>query len=321
MSSSPLVSVLIPVYNAGEYLKEAVLSIINQTYTYLEIIIIDDGSTDNCIDTINTITDSRIKLIRQKNSGKAVALNRALEKLQGDYFIIQDADDKSYPTRIEEQLKCLNANPKLAAVYVGHDLILNDKNFAPIFIENDEKKCLELIKAFKMPAHDATGMYRMSLLQDMRFDESLRLGQGVDFVLRVGEKFPITLIGQCLYSYRINYNSAIRQDLDKTVISENTVRKKACQRRNLNFDMLKVSSQKKNLFAKTRTMDSDIIPHCIESIICLKCHGNFLNAFSVGLQCIILRPLNFFYYKPLCYIIIPIKLIDLYRKLKIKIGY
>ena len=80
MDNRPLVTVIIPVFNAGAYLRPAVESIINQTYSNLEIIIIDDGSTDNCINTITDIIkqDSRVLLISQKNAGKAAALNRAV---------------------------------------------------------------------------------------------------------------------------------------------------------------------------------------------------------------------------------------------------
>lgn len=124
MKTEPLVSVLLPVYNAGEYLRPSVQSILSQTYSNLEILIIDDGSTDGCMDTITSLEDSRIRIISQKNSGKAVALNRALEELSGEFYAIQDADDISYPQRIERQVECMLDNPKLAAVFTGFNMIL-----------------------------------------------------------------------------------------------------------------------------------------------------------------------------------------------------
>ena len=78
MKNNPLVSVLIPVYNAGEYLRPALKSIIEQTYSNLEIIVIDDGSTDACIDTITDVKDSRIRIVSQENAGKSAALNYGL---------------------------------------------------------------------------------------------------------------------------------------------------------------------------------------------------------------------------------------------------
>lgn len=316
MSSTPLISVLMPVYNAGNYLVEAVESIIKQTYTNLEIIIINDGSTDGCLETIADIKDQRIRVLHQDNQGKAAALNHAFEHLKGDYFVIQDADDSSYPERIEQQLACMQQHPELAAVYIRHDLILGDKQFAPNFAQINAKECKVLIDAFKIPAHDATGMYKLSLIDDMRFDKSLRIGQGVDFVLRVGEKHPIMCLGACLYTYRINYNSTIRQDVNKNNLSVNIIREKACERRGLDFELFRVTFAKPSTVFKHRGGDTHIIPHCMESVMSLKDRHQWMQALSVGWQCCLLHPLDVYYYKPLIYALIPNKLIDKYRECK-----
>ncbi|MCK4493955.1 MAG: glycosyltransferase family 2 protein [Methylococcales bacterium] len=316
MSLTPLVSVLIPVYNAGSYLVEAVESIINQTYSNLEIIIVNDGSTDGCIATLKNLQDRRIRILHQDNQGKAAALNHAFEQLKGTYFVIQDADDRSYPERIEQQLACMQKYPELAAVYIRHDLILNDKQFAPNFAQTSAEECEALIDVFKIPAHDATGMYKMSFIGDMRFDKSLRIGQGVDFVLRVGEKYPIMCLGACLYTYRINYNSTIRQDVNKNNLSVNVIRQKACERRQLNFELYRIRFSKSSAFFKHREGDTHIIPHCMESVMSLKDRHQWLKAFSVGWQCCRLHPLDGYYYKPLFYAFIPNSLIENYRNYK-----
>ena len=316
MSSTPLISVLIPVYNAGSYLVEAVESIIKQTYSNLEIIIINDGSTDGCIATLKKVQDPRVRILHQDNQGKAAALNHAFEQLKGDYFVIQDADDSSCPERIEQQLACMQQHPELAAVYIRHDLILGDKQFAPNFAQTSIEACKALIDAFKIPAHDATGMYKMAFIGDMRFDKSLRIGQGVDFVLRVGEKYPVMCLGACLYTYRINYNSTIRQDVNKNNLSVNIIREKACERRQLDFELFRVSFAKPSPFFKHRGGDTHIIPHCMESVMSLKDRHQWAEAFSVGWECCLLHPLDIFYYKPLMYALIPNKLIEVYRNYK-----
>jgi len=319
MAQQELVSVLIPVYNAGVYLQEAVLSVINQTYTNLEIIIIDDGSTDDCISFISDFNDPRIILISQENGGKSVALNRAMDTMKGEYFIIQDADDKSYHNRINVLLKVLSQNYELAAVYSGHDLILDNKQFAPTFQCVGIKKCDELNDAYKMPAHDPTGMYKVKLVGDMRFDESLRIGQGVDFVLRVGEKFPMLCVGECLYSYRINFNSTIRKNIDNTKNSVNIVKQKAYYRRGLDLNDLKIPREKKKIFFNGHKLEDDIISHCMESVIQQKNSRMFQKAFDVGWQCFILHPLDPYYSKPLIYVLTPLKLIYLYREFKLRL--
>jgi glycosyltransferase involved in cell wall biosynthesis len=313
MTQNPLVSVLIPVYNAGKYFEAALFSIINQTYPYLEIIIINDGSTDGCLAILTTISDSRIKLITQANKGKAAALNKALEILHGDYFIIQDADDKSYPQRVEKQLHVMQQHVELAAVYIGYDLLLANQPFAPTFEAISVQQCQALIADFKHPGHDASGMYRLSLIKHFRFDQSLQIGQGIDFILQVGEQFPIICLDKCLYSYRINDQSITHENVANNHKSVNLIRKKACARRQLNFEDFKVSFKKTTGLFNYRHTDIHVIPHCMKSVLNLKLRHQFRAAFYVGWQCIVLQPLNPYYYKPLLYVIAPLIIIKCYR--------
>ena len=94
---------------------------VNQTYRNLEIIIVDDGSTDGCLETItDLLDDERIRVFRQANATRPVALNRALDLVQGEFYAIQDADDISKPTRIQKQLEAMLSRPELAAVFCGY---------------------------------------------------------------------------------------------------------------------------------------------------------------------------------------------------------
>ena len=100
------VSVIIPVHNSGEYLFECINSVINQTYRNLEIIVVDDKSTDNSVDIINGFCDKRIKLIElDVNSGAAIARNKGIEISTGDFICFLDSDDYWKPKKIEKQLK------------------------------------------------------------------------------------------------------------------------------------------------------------------------------------------------------------------------
>ncbi len=102
------VSVIIPVYNAEKYLKECVDSVLGQTYEKLEIIFVDDGSTDSSTDLIEDYRkkDSRIKLLRQEHQFAGVARNRGISEAKGDYLIFLDADDRFSPVFIETMVKC-----------------------------------------------------------------------------------------------------------------------------------------------------------------------------------------------------------------------
>jgi glycosyltransferase involved in cell wall biosynthesis len=106
--SNPLVTVAMPIYNAGQYLRPAVLSIVKQTFENWELYIIDDGSTDNALSYIADIQDSRIKIIKDGlNKGLAARLNEIIDLAEGDYFARMDHDDIAYPDRFLKQIKML----------------------------------------------------------------------------------------------------------------------------------------------------------------------------------------------------------------------
>lgn len=112
-----LVSVLLPVHNGARYLESATRSILNQTHRDLEVIIVDDGSTDGSGEIVTALGDSRVRVIRnERNLGLPASLNRGLREARAEIIARQDADDLSHPQRIEAQVRFLEANPKVALV-------------------------------------------------------------------------------------------------------------------------------------------------------------------------------------------------------------
>lgn len=117
--ADPLVTVILPIYNAGPYLRQAVLSIVRQTFTDWELLVIDDASTDDAIESIVDITDARICRIRNPaNLGLAATLNIGIELARGEFIARMDQDDIAYPERLERQLAMLRADPQLDLVAV-----------------------------------------------------------------------------------------------------------------------------------------------------------------------------------------------------------
>jgi glycosyltransferase involved in cell wall biosynthesis len=109
-----LVSVLLPVYNGGDFLSLAVETIRNQTYPYWELILIDDGSTDFAVQEIQKLADPRIRIIQDgKRMGLAARLNQGIEISKGDYIARMDADDLAFPSRLEKQVLFLEQNPEV----------------------------------------------------------------------------------------------------------------------------------------------------------------------------------------------------------------
>jgi len=117
----PLVSIIIPVYNAEKYLEETILSALNQTWPNKEIIIVDDGSTDNSLLIANKFTGPYIKVLRQEKMGASAARNKGLLEASGDYIQFLDADDLLSPDKIKNQVILLEQNPgKMAVCSTAH---------------------------------------------------------------------------------------------------------------------------------------------------------------------------------------------------------
>jgi glycosyltransferase involved in cell wall biosynthesis len=127
-SEGVVVTVAMPIYNAGVHLRLAVLSIVAQTFERWELLIIDDGSTDNALQTITDIRDPRIRIFRDgRNKGLAVRLNEACAMAIGQYLARMDQDDVSYPERLRLQVEALQADPGLDLV-AGRAIIIDENN-------------------------------------------------------------------------------------------------------------------------------------------------------------------------------------------------
>jgi len=124
--SAPKVSVLLPVFNADRYLRLAIDSILTQTFTDFELIIINDGSTDGSRQILESYVDPRIQLIHQANAGLPISLNRAIKVARGQYLARQDADDVSLPSRLSEQVHYLDAHPQCALLGTAAQIIEED---------------------------------------------------------------------------------------------------------------------------------------------------------------------------------------------------
>lgn len=122
-------TVLMPAYNTGLYIREAIQSILDQTFTDFEFIIINDGSKDNTLDVIRSFSDPRIKVIDQHNKGLIDTLNEGIKIAKGDIIARMDADDISYPERLEVEYNFLVEHPDYVLVGAEADVIDKDGNY------------------------------------------------------------------------------------------------------------------------------------------------------------------------------------------------
>ncbi|WP_262964758.1 glycosyltransferase family 2 protein [Methylobacter psychrophilus] len=124
--SSPKITVLLPVYNGEEFVEQAILSILAQTFTDFELLVINDGSTDKTVEILAQCNDPRIRLIHQENMGLATTLNYGISLAQGRYIARQDHDDLSLPTRLEKQWEYMENNPDCALLGTCAEIWVSD---------------------------------------------------------------------------------------------------------------------------------------------------------------------------------------------------
>ena len=120
---TPLVSIILPVYNCEQFVEEAIQSVLRQTFADFELIIINDGSTDNSLKKIKAIKDNRIILIDQTNIGLPATLNKGILGSKGKYIARQDQDDISYPERLQLQIDLLETFPSVGMVGCWADIV------------------------------------------------------------------------------------------------------------------------------------------------------------------------------------------------------
>lgn len=299
----PKVSVLMSAYNVEEYIEKAVESILAQTWTDLELFVVDDGSSDSTFSRVSALSDPRLHLSRQENRGKSPTLNSLLERAAGQYIAIQDSDDVSEPTRLELQVKQFEADPSLGVVMCGHSLIIDGKVVAPRARFLSKEQCREEIGAYRMPAHDPTMMFRADLARKIRFDEELYLGEGLDFILQMGELSEILVIGEALYQYRIHSASITKRASESKARQLMTVINKARVRRGL--DLWSYDEFDAEYGPYIRDKDNNLSGHFTDSAYQSVISGRRREAFSTAISAIAYVGKSKSYLKPLVYALSP----------------
>lgn len=166
MNQQPFISVLLPVYNCANYVREAIESILNQTYPHFELIIINDGSKDHSEQIIQSIQDNRIRYIPQNNQGLAATLNNGIALSKGTLIARQDADDISLPARFEEQVKFLNEHPEVVLLGTHAAIISSTGEPENIFHRHATSSAeLKTDLLFDNPFVHSSVMFRKSILE------------------------------------------------------------------------------------------------------------------------------------------------------------
>lgn len=212
---SPTVSILMPVYKTAPYLREAMDSILSQTFTDYELIVLDDCSPDNAGEIMDTYSDPRIVRYKgEKNVGLSNILNVGIEMARGKYIARMDSDDLSYPDRLRIQVEYLESHPDIDLVSVGMQLF-GAKDDVWVREPNPEK--VKINALFHSPILHASSMWRRERFEEngLRFRQEMVPSEDYDLWTRALVKgLKLVNLRQVLYKYRIHPTQATtRTDL------------------------------------------------------------------------------------------------------------
>jgi len=214
-----LVSVIIPSYNHEKYIRECVLSVLNQTYKNLEVFVMDDNSTDDSPNVLKKIKDSRLKVFySKKNEGTVRTINKLMNKCNGEYIAITGSDDVWVEDKIEKQVNYLNSNKDIGAVFSDAEIIDENNNI----YEDDDSfnhdifKCDNISSGQRMRIFFENGNHLCHSSSLIRSDVVKKIGlynivyrqlHDFDYWVRLINQFNIYIMDEKLVRYRRFKNS------------------------------------------------------------------------------------------------------------------
>lgn len=207
-ASGPVVSVVVTVYNGEGHLAEALSSVLGQSFGDLEVVLVDDGSTDQSLHVARAFPDPRLRVISEGRLGRARALNRALEAATGRYIALMDADDVALPTRIERQVRFLEEHPKVG--FVGTWFTAVSPEGEPLYTKTTLLRDADIRRRFLLgvPIAGGTTMVRREVFEQVgTFREEFVPSEDADLWRRAIIHFEAANIPEVLYLYRMTPGS------------------------------------------------------------------------------------------------------------------
>lgn len=224
----PKISVIMPAYNAEKYIGEAIESILNQTYTDFEFIIIDDGSSDGTVLVVKSYDDKRIRFYQnEQNMGVAATLNRGLDLATGEYIARMDSDDISLPERFEKQIAFMDSHSEVAVIGTGVELF-SAQIGTRVFSSSYEALKVDLLFGNCL-AHPTVMMRKCYFGKEkLHYDPSFGKMEDFDLWERTAQFYPIMSLTEILLKYRIHPNQVTQKPTE-----ENRVQLKRLKERQL----------------------------------------------------------------------------------------
>ncbi|MFM7428015.1 MAG: glycosyltransferase family 2 protein, partial [Elainella sp.] len=233
----PLISVLMPVYNAQRYLPRAVESILHQSLGDFEFLILDDGSTDRSLAILQRYAqqDARIRLLSRANRGLVVSLNQLLELAQGELIARMDADDIALPDRFAQQVAFLQQHPQVVCVGGAQDWI---DEAGRILLRHPEAEqnaeIQELALTGRTPINHPSALIRTAALRQVGgYDAAFYPAEDLDLWLRLGEIGELANLKATVLQYRQHSQSISEQQQARQIERQRAACQRAWQRRGI----------------------------------------------------------------------------------------
>lgn len=240
-SDSPCVSVLMPVYNAEAYLRDAVESVLAQNFTDFEFLIHDDGSTDGSAEILRTFAaiDPRIHLSKSLNLGVAIVLNQLIHRARGRYLARMDADDVCVSNRLELQVSYLDRVEDVDVL--GGDCVVIDASSRPIYYIRPPQRHAELddrhLRGHCAIVHPTVMLRRDAVTAVGGYDQSIRSAEDLDLWLRLAERGKLANLSEVLLKYRIHGESASSTKRNLQIREVEKICNAACMRRSISVPL------------------------------------------------------------------------------------
>jgi glycosyltransferase involved in cell wall biosynthesis len=207
----PKVSIIIPAYNAMQYLPETMASVLSQTYQDFEIVLVNDGSSDSIQEWVKTQTISQLRLISQENRGLAGARNTGIREAKGTYIALLDADDLWEPTKLEKQVQVLDLDEEAALVYTWLALIDEQGTLTGrCYKRCEEGNVWKTMLTANLVGCGSVPLIRRTVLDEVGyFDENLKsFVEDWDLWMRMAHQHSFRVVKETLVYYRQRGDSA-----------------------------------------------------------------------------------------------------------------
>ncbi|WP_298239191.1 glycosyltransferase family 2 protein [uncultured Algibacter sp.] len=213
---TPFFSVIIPLYNKEDYIEDTLKSVFNQSFKDFEIILIDDGSTDNSLQVVEQFNDNRLKVYTQNNQGASVARNFGIEKANSEYVALIDADDLWYEDHLQELKKLIDTFPQAGLFCNNYEINYNENFVKPATFNFDyNNECLIVEDFFKaniinfIPSSSSVTFSKKYFIDLGGYNTNFEIAEDIDLWIRFALKYKVCFNPKITMTYNIFIDNSL----------------------------------------------------------------------------------------------------------------